>query len=286
MDREASDLYGLPLDEFVPARTALERRLRKEGERERAGAVKKLPKPSLAAWAVNQVSRTQPKQRRELLAASTALRETQERLVAGDASAADLEPAASRQRAAIDSLVDAAAGLLSTDGKPLGDATLGRVRETFAAVAADDELAELVEAGTLDRERQATGLGFGFGGPSAEPASPAPEAPARPRQGKAAKTSAAEKRAAQKRQRELEAARERAKAAKAAEREAAKRERSAARQAGKAAEELERAEAAVAEARDRAEAARAELEAATVAHEEAAQARESAEAAVAEARDG
>jgi hypothetical protein len=87
VEREESDLYGLPLDEFVPARTELERRLRKSGDRERAAAVKKLPKPSVAAWAVNQASRTQPKARRELLAASNDLRGTQEHLLAGDGRA-------------------------------------------------------------------------------------------------------------------------------------------------------------------------------------------------------
>ena len=161
MEREESDLYGLPLDEFIPARTELERRVRREGDRERAAAVKRLPKPTVAAWGVNQASRSQPQARRELLAAAAELREVHDRLIAGDASAADLEAAAARQRSAIDALTDAAAGLLSSEGESLSDATLARIRDTFGAVAADPELAELVEAGTLDRERRAAGLGFG-----------------------------------------------------------------------------------------------------------------------------
>jgi hypothetical protein len=170
VEREESDLYGLPLDEFIPARTALEKQLRKEGERERAAAVKKLPKPSVAAWAVNQASRCRPKERRALMDASAALREVQERLLTREATAADLERATTAQREAIGGLLEAASGLLTSEGKSMGEATLTRVRETFAAVATDPELAELVEAGVLDRERQATGLGFALGAGPAAPA--------------------------------------------------------------------------------------------------------------------
>lgn len=279
MEREESDLYGLPLGEFVPARTELERRLRKDGDRDRAAAAKKLPKPSVAAWAVNQASRSQPKDRRELLTASADLRATQERLLAGDASAADLEKATARQRAAIDALADAASGLLTSDGKGLGDATLARVRETLAAVAADEELAELVDAGTLDRERRPAGLGFGLGDPGGPDA---PAAAAAKRRGKGSdkerKPARGGSKAAKRREREVRKAREATKAAKAEEREAGRRHKAAERAARKAANDLERAERAAGDARERAEAARSELEAATAAQAEAGRARESAEA--------
>lgn len=287
MEREESDLYGLPLDEFIPARTELEKRLRKEGDRERAAAVKKLPKPSAAAWGVNQASRSQPQARRELLDASAELRDVQERLIAGDAGAAELEAVAARQRAAIDTLVDAASGLLTGDGKSLGDAILARVRETFAAVAADEELAELVEAGTVDRERRPAGLGFPFAAaaPSAAPrgrgsttaqrTKPEPE----PRKESAKERKRREKEA-ERRERELEAAREAVKAAKAEEKESARRRKGAEREAANAAKELEWAERAVAIARERADAAREDLDAAAAAAAEASAAREAAEAEV------
>jgi hypothetical protein len=289
---EEAGLYGLPLDEFIPARTALEKRLRKEGERERAAAVKKLPKPSVAAWAVNQASRSQPQARRDLLDASAELREVQDRLIAGDATASDLEAATTRQRAAIDALVDAAAGLLTGDGKSLGDATLARVRETFAAVASDTELADLVEAGTVDRERRPSGLGFPFAAPS--PAETAPKggsgagkAPkggsgaARAPAGRAqepAKERKQREKDAKRRERELQAAREAVKSAKTEEKEAARRRKAAEREAARAARELDRAERAAEEARAAAEAAQTELDSATAAAEAAVGAREDAEA--------
>jgi hypothetical protein len=55
---ELDDLYGVPLDRFVPERAALVRALRSAGEREQAAAVAALRKPSVAAWAVNQLVRT------------------------------------------------------------------------------------------------------------------------------------------------------------------------------------------------------------------------------------
>lgn len=291
MQRDEADLYGLPLDEFIPARTELEKRLRKEGDRERAAAVKRLPKPSVAAWGVNQASRSQPQARRELLDASAELRDVQERLIAGDASAADLEAVAARQRAAIDDLVDAAAGLLTSDGKSLGEPTLARVRETLAAVASDPELAELVETGTVDRERRPAGLGFPLAAATAEPSRTrrgkgsdkrAAPKPAGRSAAKPAKESAKERKArareAKRRERELRDAREAVKSAKAEEKEAARRRNAAERDARKAADALERAERAVRKAREAAEAAREELDAATTAAGTAAEAREAAEA--------
>ena len=320
MEREESDLYGLPLDEFVPKRTQLEKRLRKEGERERAAAVKKLPKPSVAAWAVNQASRCRPKERRALLAASAELRDVQERLLAGDATAADLERATKAQREAIGGLVEAAAGLLTSEGKSLGDATLARVRETFAAVATDPDLADLVEAGTLDRERQATSLGFGFtpaappkrsgkakppaeaaaaahakaGGAKPKPggAKPKPGGSAKPKPGGSAKGAASagaseaaarEREERERRAEEARAARQRLKAAKREVRESERRVEAAERAARKAAEEVGKRERQLAEARERADAARQELDAAGAARDEAeAEAERAAAAAAAE----
>ncbi len=53
----ADALFALPLPEFVAARTALEKRLRKSGKVAAAADVKALAKPSLSAWLVNQLWR-------------------------------------------------------------------------------------------------------------------------------------------------------------------------------------------------------------------------------------
>ena len=73
-DEEIDALYGLALDEFTSARNDLARDLRKQGDRERADAVAKLPKPSRAAWAVNQLARRHPGEVDDLLRAGEELR--------------------------------------------------------------------------------------------------------------------------------------------------------------------------------------------------------------------
>ena len=63
---DVDELYGLPLDRFTPERNALARELRNLGERERGAEVAALRKPSVAAWAVNQLARTQKRSIGEL----------------------------------------------------------------------------------------------------------------------------------------------------------------------------------------------------------------------------
>ena len=50
LDDDIDALYGLPLAEFVGARNALAKRAGARG-----AEVKALPKPNMAAWAVNQL---------------------------------------------------------------------------------------------------------------------------------------------------------------------------------------------------------------------------------------
>lgn len=143
------ELYGLPLKDFVAQRTALARALRQAGERDEAAGVAKLPKPTVAAWAANQVLRTQRADAKELFAAGDAL---------AGASAATLRDAITRQREAVDTLLDAARGLLDPDGRGLSDTTLERVQQTLHAASLDPRLREDAEAGRLVKEHVFTGL--------------------------------------------------------------------------------------------------------------------------------
>lgn len=83
---EADDLFGLPLERFTEERNALARELRREGRRDEAAEVARLRKPSVAAWAVNQLVRTQRREVDQLFAAGDALREAQAGLLAGRAA--------------------------------------------------------------------------------------------------------------------------------------------------------------------------------------------------------
>ena len=55
MEDEVDALFKLPLGEFTPARNALAARLKTAGQQAMADAAKAVPKPSVAAWVVNQL---------------------------------------------------------------------------------------------------------------------------------------------------------------------------------------------------------------------------------------
>jgi hypothetical protein len=168
---EPDDLYGLPLDRFVPERGALARSLRTDGRREQAAEVAGLRKPSVVAWAVNQLVRTQGRALAELYDAGDKLREAQGSVLAGRGDARSLHSAADRERVAVDALVIAARGLLTSDGHELSASTIDRVAETVHAAALDDDARVQVRQGRLERELRHVGLGVGS---AIAPGAPAP----------------------------------------------------------------------------------------------------------------
>jgi hypothetical protein len=148
-------LYGGGLDEFVSARAAAAKALRREGRRGEAAAVEALRKPTVAAAAVNRVVRAEPKLLGALLAAGDRLREVQ--LAAG--SGRDLRAAVDDETRALDALVRTAAKAAG------GEATLTKVRETLHAAALDPAVAEDVRAGVLVKEARAVGFPLGVSVP-------------------------------------------------------------------------------------------------------------------------
>ena len=161
---EPTDLYSLPLERFVPERAALAKELRSRGERVQAARAAKLAKPSIPAWAVNQLVRTQGTAVRALLAAGDRLRGAQEDVVAGRGSTHALREATERERDAVAVLTQAASGLLSGNGRGLSAAALERVSETLHAAALDEAAREAVSGGCLTRELRHVGLGADLAG--------------------------------------------------------------------------------------------------------------------------
>jgi hypothetical protein len=157
---DADELYGLPLDRFVPERTVLARELRSAGRREQASEVAALRKPSVAAWAVNQLVRTQRKGVDELFEAGDALRAAHDQVLAGRGDPGSLRTAVARQRAAVDSLTKLARGLLTSEGHELSPTIIERVNDTLHAAALDDDAREQVREGRLERELRHVGLGM------------------------------------------------------------------------------------------------------------------------------
>jgi hypothetical protein len=150
------ELFGLPPEEFVAARDDLARRLRREGEAEAARQVKALRRPSLSAWAVNQLARQGGLG--PLLAAGERLRAAHQAARAG-AGAAELRAAAKAEREAVTSLVTDALELLREAGHPTTDATRDRIMTTLHAATASPQAAALVRDGRLTADLDPSGFG-------------------------------------------------------------------------------------------------------------------------------
>jgi hypothetical protein len=156
---EPHDLYGLPLERFTEERNALAKALRRAGQREQAAEVSKLRKPSLAAWAVNQLARTQRRDMKALFGSGDALQKAQADLLARRSDPASLRAAVEAERVAVDRLLDRARGLLSADGHELSPTGLEQVAETLHAAALEEDARVQVTDGCLTRELRRAGLG-------------------------------------------------------------------------------------------------------------------------------
>src|SRR2546423_14511805 len=78
LDRsEVERLYAEPLDRFIDARTELVKRLREEGSGDAAAEAGRLRKPTVPAWAVDQLARLAPEDLGALFEANERLRAAQ-----------------------------------------------------------------------------------------------------------------------------------------------------------------------------------------------------------------
>jgi hypothetical protein len=246
-EAEINRLYGLPLDEFTVARDELAKRLRGEGERGAAEDVKRLRKPSLAAWALNQVRRNDPQRVDELIAAGERLRDAQGRLLAtGDRGL--LRDAAAEERRLAQELVRLGEGQLRDAGHSVSATVQSKLWATVHAVAGDQEARDLLAAGRLLHDHETSDLGLVAAGPGVQ----APEAPTAKPRGPQTSARRAVERKLKDVERRLERARKRQQEIDEKLHEAEQRVTDARREAARAASELERAQAGAERVRERA----------------------------------
>jgi hypothetical protein len=157
--KEVERLYGLPRDEFLKARDALAKDLRESGDREAAEEAKGLRKPTVAAWAVNQLARRSAAEMERLLEAGDELRRLQRKAASG-VTREELRAATAARRKLVDSLVGAADDILREAGHPVSRQTLDHVSQTLEATAVDETAQDLVRRGVLEKELAAP-VGFG-----------------------------------------------------------------------------------------------------------------------------
>jgi hypothetical protein len=177
---EPQDLYGLPLERFTHERNALAKQLRAERRREEAVEVAALPKPTVEAWAANQLARTQRRELEALFAAGERLARAQADLLAGHGDPRALREAVEAERTAVAQLTERARGLLSLQGRELSAAVLERVSETLHAAALDEDARAQVRDGCLKVGLRHIGLGTVAASSPSRSAAP-PQAAAPPR---------------------------------------------------------------------------------------------------------
>jgi hypothetical protein len=255
----ADELYGLPPGDFTRARDERAKQLRADGERDAASEVKKLRRPTVAAWALNQLSRRKRKELDELLSAGEQLRAAQDELLGGGDRSA-FQEAAARERDLVARL-SADTTTMASEAGERGAGLQEKVAETLHAAALDEATAEELRAGRLVREREAIG---GFG---AMPMGAPPPSESKSRTRKPARKAAPPKKDAQRERRAAAEQEQRAAAEQeqhaAAEQEqragAERKQRLAAARTDErhARRDLDAAERAVAHAQERAEAAEA-----------------------------
>lgn len=234
VEQEVERLYGLPLEEFTGARNDAAARLRKNGDTEGAARLKQLEKPTVAAWAVNQLARRHSDQVSEALAAGRDVRKAHRAALRGGGGE-ELAEASRREREVVSRLVRSAGAVLEDAGRKATGQTLDKIRATLHAATLDLEAGKALEAGTLTGDLEPAGFGPLL---SAVPSSAARP---RPRKGEGRREKRREAQAALTGARSEE--RELRKIARAAERDA----RQAAERAESAAEKADEAAARVAE---------------------------------------
>jgi len=140
VDRDG--LFALPPADFISARGALVRSLKAQGAAQEAAEVAALRRPTLAAWAVNQVVRRHGDRWAALVAAGGQAQRAQRRALSGVRDTGLREAMATR-RELVEELTDLAAAAL-TDAGARPSSHLDDAAATFEAASGDPTVAEEV----------------------------------------------------------------------------------------------------------------------------------------------
>jgi len=165
-DQRLDELYREHPERFVAGRDQLAKELRSAGDGGEAERVKKLRRPTIAAWLINRAALTSPAQVEEFAEASRQLEDAQGRALEGkDDAAAAWRAAAGRERDAAGAIVELAESAARDAGHPASERALELAGETLRAATADPELRERVLHGRVEREQSAATLGTPPAGP-------------------------------------------------------------------------------------------------------------------------
>ena len=146
----ADQLYALPLDAFTPARDA---QVREHKGQPLAAELKRLRKPSLAAWVVNLLVRVETEQVEQILEVGAALRQAQAAM-----SAQELRELTRQRRQLTAAVTTRARAIARERGVKVTEAVATQVQDTLTAAMLDEGAARAVRSGLLVAPLAATGV--------------------------------------------------------------------------------------------------------------------------------
>jgi hypothetical protein len=149
-------LFQLPLTEFTAARNALAGRLKKAGDAAEADRIKAIGKPSVPAWAVNQLFWKHRIAFDRLLDAGERFRKAQTAQLAGKST--DLRAPLEERRTALSELSAHAARLLAEAGNTGAPDTMRRITTTLEALSTYAGIPDTPQPGRLVDDVQPPGF--------------------------------------------------------------------------------------------------------------------------------
>ncbi|MBV8950467.1 MAG: hypothetical protein JOZ99_06310 [Actinobacteria bacterium] len=151
VEREIDRLFELPPEEFVKERDAAAKRLRAAGDTEGASALSRLRRPTVAAWAIDQLSRRNPDAVGELVALGERLQRAQRRALSG-VGADELRELGAQRRRIVERLAQEADRALLEAGRPVSPAVHQAITGTLEAAAVSPQDASALQQGRLERD--------------------------------------------------------------------------------------------------------------------------------------
>lgn len=172
LSQVADELYGVPPEEFTRLRNERARRVGSDGDRDLAGRIRGLRKPSTSAWALNMLQRQYPEEIDRLLALGIQLREAQASLAGNELREL------TRQRRHLVTALARRAGAVALDlGHPISRQVESELEQTLNAALVDPAAADALRSGRLTTTVSYAGMGPTYAGMAPPPAPASGTAP-------------------------------------------------------------------------------------------------------------
>ncbi len=155
VDALVDDLFALPLEQFVVARTAAAKRIKASGDAVGAERVGRLTKPTVAAWVANQVARERPDDVAALVSLGDELRDA-----TADRDRTRLRTLDRLRRERVERVVGEVRDAGEIAGRAVSGTAVDRLAETLTAAVMDPDAGALVRAGRLSQALQHVGFGI------------------------------------------------------------------------------------------------------------------------------